>query len=172
MSTAFHATYEETVEFVNSCCSEFDLRAIVLKTRPFEAVLVDAPIDLSIMPGDDRFTRLALSDRAINMNFSSWLEFYQGNPGSILLDIGLMTDQMLQASVLGFKSGDPLKISLAKKIFAKLKKMTVAGAIVVSKNTGAEGFARNHRYTKSAQEIYFKGLTMRDAHTENYYKLA
>ncbi|GGJ05859.1 hypothetical protein GCM10007978_49310 [Shewanella hanedai] len=173
ISIQFHATSEELLNFVISVSSELKLVVTMMTLKPFNLTIVEGKLELSefldkLKVGD---LRLVLSTATPCIEFTSPNNFLDANSGSILIDIGPLSDLGLEESALSFISSEKDKISIANNVSSKLKRITKAGAIAVNPINGAEAKIRTHRYTQGAKVMADNGVKILPIAGNSFYKL-
>ncbi|MCU7996650.1 hypothetical protein L5L55_17425 [Shewanella glacialipiscicola] len=166
----FHATLEELVEYINSTSSDLGLVVTVMVLRPFGLRETDGELSVEAL-NIDGDVRIIFTVQKPSMDASSPNNFYDLNPGTIGLHIGLLTEQGLKESALVFMSDDKEKAVIANKVASRLKKLTKAGATAVNPVNGAEANARTHRYTSGAEALYNEGIKILPVAGSSFFKL-
>lgn len=169
----FHATTEELLEYVVSVSVEHGLVITMMVLKPFSLTTLDSEPSLGeitdkLQQGD---LRLVLNTENPNNDVISPNKFLDANPGSILIDVGTLSDSGLKESALSFMSDQKDKVLIAGKLASKLKKLTKAGAIAVNPVTGAEANIRSHRYTNGAKLMFNEGVKILPIAGNSLYKL-
>ncbi len=153
ISIQFHATTEELLSFIVTISSEFSLIITMMTLKPFKLEIVEGELTLSDLASklEEGDLRLILNVSSPDVRSTSPNSFLDKNPGSIVLDIGDLSDLGLKESSLSFMSDEKTKISIANRVASRLKKITKSGAIAVNPINGAEAKIRSHRYTEGAK---------------------
>lgn len=159
MSTQFHATHEELESFLTDVRDSLDLKLTVLRSLPFRMAELKGEITVKPVP-EKGLVRIKLTQHEPDLDIATFGDFERKNPGSIALDIGFSNENLLRESWLAVLSDEPEKIALAKKVFAKLKKITTAGGKVVNPDNNAEGHTRTHRFTPGAKQKFKEGVKL------------
>lgn len=169
----FHSTVEELLEFVEVVETDFDLSVTVMIMKPFSLKEFNRELDMGALRGaiETSDVNLILTNGKASLGASTQNQFLDLNPGSIVINIGKLSSGVLHESGLAFMSDDELKIKIANKVAAKLKKITNAGAIAVNPVTGAEAKIRSHRYTEGAKAKYEEGVKIVPIAGNNIFKL-
>ena len=159
----FHASVEEILAFVDSTSMKLGLTSVLLQKEPFNAKSLQSHEDAISSIDNSKRTNISialLQDEAL-LTANSRQEFKRVNSSAVLIDIGNETKFGLQESSLSFGSDNEEFYRIAKKIAARLKRITKAGAIAINPDTGAEAIMRSFRYSAGAKEKYDKGGTIR-----------
>ncbi|WP_029064048.1 hypothetical protein [Labrenzia sp. DG1229] len=159
MSTQFHATHEELENYLTDVRDSLGLKLTMLRTLPFCLTELREEITLKPEP-EKRVVRVNITQHEPDLKISTLGDFLRKNPGSISLDVGFSADNLMRESRLAVLSDEPEKVALAKKVFAKLKKITTAGGKIVNPSYDAEVPCRAHRFTSGAKQKFKDGVKL------------
>lgn len=174
ISIQFHTTADELFEFVASVSSEFGLIITMMNLKPFYLEKVEGEFNVCdfVTNLEKGGLRLVLNSNIPCLKSTSPNSFLDENPGSIVIDVGRLSESGLEESALSFISDEESKILIANKIASRLKKITKAGVIAVNPFNGAEAKVRSHRYTEGAKSMYNQGVKILPVAGHNFYKLS
>lgn len=169
MSTQFHATHEELESFLTDVRDSQGLKLTLLRTLPFFVTELKNEVTVKPVP-EKGIVRVNITQHEPDLRISTLGEFLRKNPGSITLDVGFSADNLMRESRLAVLSDDPEKIALAKKVFARLKKITTAGGKNVNPDYNAERASRAHRFTSGAKEKFIEGVKLSPMVGNGYFE--
>ncbi|NVB39635.1 hypothetical protein G6O69_17465 [Pseudenhygromyxa sp. WMMC2535] len=152
--TQFHATPGENTEFAHHIASNQAVHSTIL-TYPFHAEEVSADDIESKMSGSAKTVVFTLSPPVLEVKSGG--QFFDANPGSLVLEVGRLHERQLEESSLGTTQVVPLW----RGFISYLKRRTVAGAIGRNEQTGASASYRSHRLSPGAIDFSKKGIVLR-----------
>jgi len=155
-STQFHATLDELGEFVRECLQKYGIYATAMHAFPFSVEPVSNEKLYGLML-DPTVHEILFTESPADLSDKSGLEFFDRNPGSLILRIGRLVPRGLEESSLGTLQST----SLWKKIATDLKRRAPAGVIGTDEETGASVLYRDHRVTAGAKALSEQGIPLR-----------
>jgi hypothetical protein len=156
LTSQFHATLEELIDFVRSAMMSYSVYATAVEFPPITIYPVKLE-ELDEVMRRPKLSEIIFTEAPPRISAPSTLRFLDENPGSMPLNIGQMGPRGLQESHLSTLDAKPTW----KKIVRDLKRRTKAGARFVHDETGPGGFYRDHRYTPGAEALCKAGTPMR-----------
>jgi hypothetical protein len=159
----FHASIEEILAYVDSTRTKLTLDTVLLYESPYEVKQIqhDEAFDEKLLDSIRQDASLVLLESVDVATTSSRQAFHERNPGAVFIEIGNETSDGLYQSALSFMSDNEQELKLAKKIAARLKRITKAGPVAVNPKTGDECVVKTYRYTEGAKEKYESGIIIR-----------
>lgn len=160
ITVEFHADPEEVKTLMTEAVIEYNLHVVLFQGQPFKVTSCSLEEFLAADISDDILNRFHFGVKNLNLKVNSHGEFCDKNPSIITLDIGKLTKNWLKQSTFLAESNEDSFLKVARAIARKFKKVTTAGAGVVSPHTGHCGYDRNIRHTKKARDYYSQGVKM------------
>jgi hypothetical protein len=159
----FHGQLTEILNFVISTANTLKLELLVVNREPFLVEYFDATASTAEFINTKRNLEFsfALNEEKTNLNANTRLELRKINPNIVLIDVGIETETELRESCLSLASKEAEFQVTAKKVAARLKRLTKGGAIAVSPKTGAEVKIVSLRYTEGARKLFEQGLKIK-----------
>ncbi len=160
ISIPFHANPQELVPFVRDCLREHGLLFAGILDPPFSiSEIKENALESMIVSGPcDRFF---FTERLPSATVRSASSLADELPGVLYLDVGREQAGSLQQSWLACRTGTAPINPKWKKIAAKLRGMTKAGATAVSPTNGGKSVLKSHRFTPGAKELADAGTIIR-----------
>jgi hypothetical protein len=156
----FHALPQELLPLVREWVTEFGLNAVALKFSPFELKQV-APEELETVFADDSpYAEIVLTLAKPSLQASHQMDFADKNPGALHVGIKRIGAEGLRQTFISARTNDPRSVATWKEAANRLRKVTKAGVIAVSPDTGARSYNRTSRYTAGAESMASLGVAM------------
>jgi len=160
ISIQFYATPKELLSFVKGVMIDYQLHAVTMRFRPFEAREVDrADLD-SYFSVSSEFHRWAFTIDSPYLPVGHELDHADKNPDHLRLQVGKCDAASLEESWLSCRTENDAAYGVWKKIASRLKKQTIQGITAVNRQTGVSVFYKSGRYTEGAKAIEERGATM------------
>jgi hypothetical protein len=156
MSTDFYATLEEIVGVVERALGQEQVYAVAIEFSPDGLV----PLTTSSVRGElirDTVRRVVFADSPLLHAARGYNGVLDHTNGALILDIGRLTPSGLVESHLS--STDATKAW--RKVFADLKRNTLAGMCCMNEKSGASAAYRTLRYTSGAAALEGLGVPLR-----------
>jgi len=163
LNLQFHALSVELVDIILAATKNETVHFVILGSAPFFAreVSPDGLRDEVVSPSSGRMaTALYLLRDAPDISASTSTQFYDRNPGGIVVDIGARTPAGLKQSRLSTITDNALTLALAKKIAKEVRKYTKSGVTAVNDESGATHLNKSSRYTDGAKTLEESGCPM------------
>jgi len=157
ISIQFHALPSELASFVERCVSEMNLHAIATTFPPW-AARGAAPEELPELIVNGPCSCLVLCEEKPSLPIRTQTELYEKHPLSLTLIIGRQDARGLKQSALSCGTDGPPISPTWKKIAARLRAATKAGAVSINPRTGATGRVRSFRFTPGAKALSDQGV--------------
>ncbi len=162
--TQFHATLDEICTFVEEAMDRHqEIHLCAFAFPPSRQVPIARDTIRHVLAQPDTNSVVFTERRVISTVASAYGVAVDGYE-PLFLEIGRLESRGLAESTLGTKTVTPLW----KKLNLQLKKMTVAGADVISEKTGAKAHYRNHRFTAGAKALAASGIPLRQSHQSTH----
>ncbi len=172
----FHGRVSEIIEFVQQVRGELRLSLTLMTLSPFRIVQLSenerfsrATIKESWWGAD---IRLALSLDSANIEVHSPNQYLDKNQGTVVLELGKETPDMLGESALMFRSHAGPEFESAKEVAKRLRTITSSGVVAVNPDTGDECLDKSHRYTKGAEAYFRAGKSLAPVAGKSILKIA
>ncbi len=168
----FHGLPTEVLEFAENCTGQFQVRAALIQFFPEMRVfeVIDGEFQ-SAIGNLEVVNMIAFSISHFDLPAKNMSEFMERNPDSLMLKIGALKNDGLVESVLSANTGDPVSLSVWKKVVKKLHEHTCEGAWAVNRETGVAGYSKKHRYTVASKELEENGTRMLPIAGWNFFVL-
>jgi len=160
LSIQFHALPAEAIQFALDVVRDFDVSPLAIRVRPFGAQPIDDPNELGLILQEGGVSRVVFCFGKPSLLALDESGFIKLNPDSLRLDIGKLTEQGLRQSWLSARTENREAMALWKKIAARLRSATNAGAMAINPATGAKCVIKDYRYTANAKIMSESGLRM------------
>ena len=158
ISIQFYATPLEHLTFVRGIMRNFDLHAVAMRFRPFEAREVDvADLDAYFL-GSSNFHRWAFTVDAPLLPVEHELDHADKNPDHLRLQVGEFNSTHLSQSWLSCRTTNDAIFRIWREIARRLKESTKGGVTATNRDTGASSEYKSFRYTAGAKALEEKGV--------------
>ena len=154
-SIQFHALPVELFSLLEASFSDRTIWITQAAGRPIRF----SPWDTARKDSADR-TYFLFTRSAPSANQPALTRFLDVNPGTMVLQIGRLTNEGLQESWLACKTDDAKSMARWKRAARELRTKTDAGASSFNPKTGLRGRSRSHRFSPQAIELSRSGIAM------------
>lgn len=158
----FHTLPNEIKDLVRQFAEDNELTVLKVLRKPFcFSVLIEQGHvkDFNISHDTDS-VRLVILKNLVHRSSCTSSEFFDSNPGAIVVDIGAQTDVGIYESAMSFRSDDVEGISIATRLAAIIRRRTKAGVFARNPDTGARVRLKSHRYSQGAKAAYETGTPL------------
>lgn len=162
MLVQFHAMAEDLGLFLAAAEAEYAACVTVARWHPFSLAKMDGSsnsVEWSRFLRDSGISAAYISDRQVISAATSGAVIDK-NPGVVVLTIGRFVNDGVEESSLSYRSHDSSGIDFAKRVFGKLKKLSVAGGVARSLKSGETMLLRAHRFMPLAVRAASQGLNL------------
>lgn len=159
MIIQFHAVPEELIPLLSWAMKDLSVHITAMRFWPFSAVEM-RPDTLEVLFLDPSVQEIKLTLEAPRLPVAMASEFYDRHSSALGLDIGRLSEKGLIESCLSCRDADTRSSDVWKRIAAKLRGITKAGASATSLATGVTAKYKNHRYTSGAKALDDKGVAI------------
>lgn len=160
ISVQFYATPEELASLLKLAAVEFGVHLVAVRSRPFNAVGVDADEIDTYVKTLPAYRRWALSVEPPLLSVQHELDFQNKNSDHLRLDIGNLDTSSLEQSWISCRTESKLALAVWRKIAKLVKEMTLAGITAKNRQNGLLAEYKNFRYTKGAKALEDGGIVM------------
>jgi len=160
ISIQFHALRKELSPLFVEVAKKPEFHVFAVRFPPFSIVEID-PTRLDEAFADDSIDRLSFTMQPVDLSaVRGGMAFLEASPGALTLNIGPMTKNGLEESILSTRFDASKGPSPWAPLAKKIRSITKAGVVAVNPDTGATCTSRNHRFTKGARELELTGVPM------------